>query len=63
MRRPEDRVAEGVVEVAVRVDDDGDRVAGDLADVLDDLARLAIGRARVDDQRLAVAQDSPMFWS
>ncbi len=56
-RRPEQRIAEGVVEVPVGVDDDRDRVGGQRAQVGEDLARLAIGRARVDDQRLASTQD------
>ena len=57
--RPEDPVAEGVVEVAVGVHDDRDRVAGQLAQVGEDLARLRVGRAGVDDEGLAVAEDHP----
>ena len=59
VRRPEDVVAEGVVEVAVRVDDDRDRVRRQLAQVVEDLARLDVGRARVDDQHLVAAQHDP----
>ena len=55
-RRSEDRVAEGVVEVPVGIDDDADRGVGQLADVLLDLARLGVGRARVDDQALGPAE-------
>ena len=63
-RRPEDRVAEGVVEVAVRVDDDPDRGVGQLAQVGLDLARLRVGRAGIDDERLGRDPGStPMFWS
>ena len=58
-RRPEDRVAEGMVEVAVRVDDDRDGIAGQRPQVVEDLARLPVGRPRIDDQRLAAAQDDP----
>ena len=55
-RRSEDRVAEGVVEVPVGIDDNADRGVGQLADVLLDLARLGVGRARVDDQALGPAE-------
>ena len=41
------------------LDDGRDRVAGDLAYVLDDVARLAVCRPGVDDERRAVAQDEP----
>ena len=51
------RVAEGVVEVPVGVDDDRDRVGGQRAQVGQDLARLAVRRARIDDQGLTAAQD------
>ena len=55
--RPEDVVAVGVVEVAVRVDDDRDRVGGQLAQVGQDLARLDVRRAGVDHQDLAPGED------
>ena len=45
--------------MAVRVDDDRDRIGGQLAQIGQDLARLRVRRARVDDQRLAAAQDDP----
>ena len=48
-----------MVEVAVGVHDDRDRVTGQLAQVGEDLARLLVGGAGVDDERLAVAEDHP----
>ena len=57
--RPEDVVAVGVVEVAVRVDDDRHRRRGQLAQVGQDLARLDVGRAGVDDHDAVAAQDDP----
>src|SRR5262245_32997157 len=54
---PEDAVPEAVVEVPVRVDDDRDRIAGELPDVRDDLARLGRRRPRVDDEHVASAED------
>ena len=42
--RPEDVIAEGMVEVAVRVHDDRDRVARQLAEVVQDLAALDVRR-------------------
>ena len=56
-RGPEDVIAVGMVEVTVRVDDDRHRVRRQLAQVRDDLARLDVRRARVDDERLAVPED------
>ena len=58
-RRPEDVVAEGVVEMAVGVDDDRDRRRGQLAQVVEDLARLDVGRAGVDHQDLVAARARP----
>ena len=56
---PEDVVAEGVVEVAVRVDDDRDRGRRQLAKVVEDLATLDVGRSRVDDHDLVAAHHDP----
>ena len=56
-RGPEHRVAEGVVEVPVGVDDDRHGIRREGAQVGEDLARLPVRGARVDDQGLAVAQD------
>ena len=56
---PEDVVAEGVVEVAVRVDDDRDRRRRQLAKVVEDLATLDVARSRVDDHALVAAQHDP----
>ena len=56
-RRPEDRIAERVVEVAVRVDHDADGRVRQFADVFLDLARLGVGRTGVDDERLGTAED------
>ncbi len=55
-RRAEDVVPVGMVEVAVRVHDGRDRSPGQLPDVREDLACLRVRGARVDDQRLAVAE-------
>ena len=52
-------VAEGVVEVTVRVDDDRHRRLGQLAQVGHDLARLDVGGPRVDDEGAAIAQHDP----
>ena len=57
--RTEHVVAEGVVEVPVRVHDDRDRRVGQVADVGQDLARLYVRGPRVDDEGLAVAEDQP----
>ena len=63
-RRPEDVVAVGVIEVAVRVDDDRHRRRGQLAQVGQDLARLDVRRAGVDDHDpVARPRTTPMFWS
>jgi hypothetical protein len=58
-RRPEDVIAEGVVEVAMGVHDDGHRLRGQLAQVVRDLARLDVGRAGVDQQDIVAAKDDP----
>ncbi len=57
--RPENMVAEGVIEVAVRVHDDRDGCPGQLPKIGQDLARLGVGRARIDDERLVAAQHDP----
>ena len=56
-RRAEDRIAEGMVVVAVGVDDDLDRCRRQLAQVVEDLARLRVGGAGVDDQGGVAAED------
>ncbi len=56
---PEEPVPERVIPVAVRVHDDRDRVARQLLQVGDDLARLPVRRAGVDDERLAATEDRP----
>ena len=58
-RRPEDVVAEGMVEVAVRVDDDRHRRRSQRPQVVGDLARLDMGRPRVDQQHVVAAQHDP----
>ncbi len=50
-RRPEHLVAEGVVVVAVRVDDDPDPRRAEVAQVVQHLARLGRGAPGVDDER------------
>ena len=45
-----------VVEVAVGVHDDRDGCLGQLPQIGQDLARLDVGRARIDDERLVTAQ-------
>ncbi len=55
--RPEDVVAEGMVEMSVRVDDRRDREGRELAQVREDLATLDVGGPGVDDERLPVAED------
>ena len=47
---PEDRVAEAVVAVAVRVDDDADARRAELAQVVEHLAGLRGRGSRVDDE-------------
>ena len=54
--RAEDCVAEAVVEVAVRVDDDADAGRAELAQVVEDLACLGRGAARVHDEGGATAE-------
>ena len=56
-RRAEDRIAECVVVVAVRVDDDLDRCRRQLAQVVKDLARLRVRCAGVDDEGSVAAED------
>src|SRR5204862_7755523 len=56
-RRAEHVVAEGVIVMPVGVDDDRDWIAGQLPEVVEDLAGLAVGEPRVDHQRLAIAAD------
>ncbi len=58
-RGAEDMVPVGMVEVTVRVHDDRDRRLRQLPDVRQDLERLHVRGACVDDQGLAVAQDQP----
>ena len=48
-----------MVEMAVGVHDDRHRVASQLPDVVLDLARLDVRRARIDDERLAAAEHQP----
>ncbi len=50
-------VAERVVVVAVRVDHRADRLRAELAEVGQDLVRLAMADPRVDDQEPVVAAD------
>ena len=52
-------VAEGVVEVAVRVDDDRDRGRRQLAKVVEDLATLDVAGSRVDDHDVVAAHHDP----
>ena len=54
-RGSEDGIAVGMVEVPVRIDDHSHGVGRQRVQVGDDLARLAVRRARVDDERLATA--------
>ena len=56
-RRSEHVIPEGVIEVAMRVHDDRDRIVGDHPEVVEDLATLDVGRSRIDDQDLALAQN------
>ena len=56
-RRAEDRIAERMVVVAVGVDDDLDRCGRQLAQVVEDLARLRVGGAGVDDEGRIAAED------
>ena len=58
-RRPEDVVAEGVVEMAVGVDDDLHRRRRQRPQVVDDLARLDVGRPRVDQEDVVAAEHDP----
>ena len=58
-RRPEDVVAEGVVEMAVGVDHDGHGRRGQRPQVVHDLARLDVGRPRVDQQDIVAAEHDP----
>ena len=58
-RRPEDVVAEGVVEMAVGVDDDVHRRRGQRPQVVGDLARLDVGRPRVDQQDVVAPEHDP----
>lgn len=58
-RRPEDGVAEGVIEVAVGIDDGRHRSAGHTPNVVDDLPCLGVRRARIDDERGAGAEHEP----
>jgi len=58
-RRPEDVIAEGMVEMPVGVDDRSDREGRDLAQVRQDLATLDMGGASVDDECLSLAEDDP----
>ena len=54
--RPKDMVPVRVVEVAVGVHDDRDGCPGQLPQISQDLARLDVGRTRIDDERLVTAQ-------
>jgi hypothetical protein len=58
-RRPEDVVAKGVVEMAMRIDDDRDGLRRQRPQVTGDLARLDVGRARVDQEHVVAAQHDP----
>ena len=58
-RRSEDAVAEGVVEVTVRVDHDRCGPRREVAKIRHDLASLCVGRARVDDDDVVATQDHP----
>ena len=55
-RRPEHVVAERVIRVPVGVDNDADRVGGQLAQVVEDLAPLIVAAPGVDDERLVMAE-------
>jgi len=55
--RPEHRVPERVVRVPVGVDDERHRVLRQLSQVLEDLAALARGEARVDHEDVRPAED------
>ena len=55
-RRAEDRIPEGMVVVTVGIDDDLDRCGRQLPQVVEDLARLRVGGARVDDEGRVAAQ-------
>ena len=57
VRRPEDAVAEGVVEVLVGVDDRDDLAGAERPDVLDHLARGHRGRVGVDHEQPVGAAD------
>jgi hypothetical protein len=56
-RGTEDMVAEAVIEMRVRIDDDRDRVARQLAEVVLDLACLRVRRSGVDHHGGALAKD------
>ena len=59
MRRPEYPVPERVVEVAVRVHDDGHRRPRQIPKVGKDLAGLDVRRARVDHERFLATEHDP----
>jgi hypothetical protein len=58
-RGSEHVVAEGVVGVPVRIDHDRDRVRRQLAQVFEDLERLAVAASGIDDERFAIAEHDP----
>jgi acylglycerol lipase len=55
----EQGIAKDVIEVTVRVNDHRYRKRGQVAQVAQELPRLWIRRAGIDDQRLAVSEDHP----
>ncbi len=52
-------IPEGVIEVGVRVHDDRHRVAGQLAEVVEDLLCLDMRGAGIDDEGLSATQHDP----
>src|SRR4029078_13534022 len=58
-RGPEDAVAEAVVAVPVRVDDDRHGLPGQLAQLSRDLTRLGWRRPRIHDEHVPPTEDDP----
>ena len=54
--RPKDMIPVGVVEVAVGIHDDRDGCPGQLPEVGQDVTRLGVGRAGIDDEHLIATQ-------
>jgi len=54
--RPEDVIAEKVIGMAVGVDDEPDGEGSDCLEVIEDLLRLPVAEARVDEEDAGVAE-------